>query len=144
LLAALAAVVLLPGCAQVTTPVGAKNDGSLTLQLGARPPLRVDADTLRAHAPEKLVVDWQREGNVEKATFTGVRLTSLLALLNVPLVATCVVTGCPQSLLQSWLMASRSASESPTSSRRSRADAPSSPGNVTGNYWHRARRHCAS
>jgi hypothetical protein len=84
LLAALAAVILLPGCAQVTTPAAPKNDGSLTLQLGARPPLRVDADTLRAHAPEKLAVDWQREGNVEKATFTGVRLTSLLALLNVP------------------------------------------------------------
>jgi len=82
--AALAASLLVLGCAPAATRAPEPTRDGLVLQLGDRPPLRVDAETLRAHAPETVVVSWQRENAVEKVNFTGVRVRSLLSLLNVP------------------------------------------------------------
>ena len=82
---AVVATLMALGCAPVANRApteAARNE--LLLQFGNRPPLHLDVEMLRAHAPETLAVTWQREKDVEKVTFTGVRMRSLLSLLNIP------------------------------------------------------------
>lgn len=56
----------------------------LSLQLDGARPIVLDLTLLQAHASESINVQWARGSVTEKSTFSGVRVRSLLSLLNVP------------------------------------------------------------
>ena len=72
------------GCAHTLAKDAGATDASLTLQLGERPVIRLDAAALRQQPAETLDVRWQRGDNAETASFRGVPMRALLTLLGVP------------------------------------------------------------